>query len=218
MGKITLESMKEAARDFAVKLSAKEIEELFGVTDGKAVGTYVEHKFTDYLKSNFKNFKSGNSASGIDFPDLNVDLKVTSIRQPQSSCPFRHATQKVYGLGYHLLVFVYDKVDNPETNSAQLNIMHGIFVNKEQTADYQTTYGLNEIIRRNGNTDDIEAFLEERNLPLDDIGRRDLAQRIIQNPPQVGYLTVSNALQWRLQFGRVVSLANQVEGVEDLLA
>jgi len=51
------------------------------------------------------------SAKGIDFPELGVDLKTTSIKQPQSSCPFKSARQKIYGLGYHLLVFVYEKID-----------------------------------------------------------------------------------------------------------
>ena len=39
---------------------------------------------------------------------LKYGIKVTSIKQPQSSCPFKDAKQKVFGLGYNLLVFVYD--------------------------------------------------------------------------------------------------------------
>jgi hypothetical protein len=79
---------------------------LFGITDGKAVGTYLEQKFALYVAQKYK-YDIGNSASGIDFPTLGVDIKVTSIKQPQSSSPFKNARQKVYGLGYHLLVFVY---------------------------------------------------------------------------------------------------------------
>ena len=41
-----------------------------------------------------------------------TDIKVTSITQPQSSCPFKNARQKIYGLGYNLLVFVYNKEDS----------------------------------------------------------------------------------------------------------
>lgn len=41
--------------------------ELLGVTDGKAVGTYVEHKFKDLLE---KYELIGSSAKGIDLPDL----------------------------------------------------------------------------------------------------------------------------------------------------
>ena len=49
------------------------------------------------------------SARGIDFPELLIDMKVTSIRQPQSSCPFKSAKQKIFGLGYSLIIFVYEK-------------------------------------------------------------------------------------------------------------
>lgn len=90
---------------------------------------------------------------------------------------------------------------------------------RERTGDYQTTYGLKEILRRDGNKDDIVAFLQERNLPLDDIGREALAERILREPPEVGYLTLSNALQWRLQYRRVIQHASSggTEGVESLL-
>jgi hypothetical protein len=62
--------------------------------------------------------------------------------------------------------------------------------------------------------------LEERNLPLDEIGRVQLAEKIMHERPKQGYLTISNALQWRLQYGRVISLASkaETEGVENLLA
>ena len=100
----------EAAR-FAEVESTYDEPSLYGVTDGKAVGTYLEHKFMQYLAGKYK-YKEGNSASGIDFPWLGVDMKVTSVRQPQSSCPFKSARQKIYGLGYHLIVFVYEKTDD----------------------------------------------------------------------------------------------------------
>jgi hypothetical protein len=38
MKRLTLPLLKRAARDFAAKLSMTPIPELFGVTDGKAVG------------------------------------------------------------------------------------------------------------------------------------------------------------------------------------
>lgn len=219
MKRLTLPSLKRAARDFPSELSVTPIPGLFGVTDGKAVGTYLEQSFHQVLKNAFS-YALGNSASGIDFPELGVDVKVTSIKQPQSSCPFRDASQKVYGLGYHLLVFVYEKFDDPQTRTALLKIQQVVFVSNERTGDYQTTRGLLEILERDGNKDDVIAFLEERNLPLDDIGRNLLAERILRERPLIGYLTVSNALQWRLQYGRVMSAASSggVTGVEDLYA
>ncbi|MHB0704127.1 hypothetical protein ACX4MU_00205, partial [Roseomonas mucosa] len=97
--------IKEAAKFTAVE-STHDEPSLFGVTDGKAVGTYLEHKFVAHLMDHYE-FMGGNSALGIDLPSVEVDIKVTSIRQPQSSCPFKSARQKIYGLGYNLIVFVY---------------------------------------------------------------------------------------------------------------
>ncbi|MFQ5432846.1 MAG: restriction endonuclease [Nitrospinota bacterium] len=200
-------------------MSKTDLPDLFGVTDGKAVGTYIEHAFHKHLQSRYS-YKVGSSASGIDFPGLEIDMKVTSIRQPQSSCPFKSASQKVYGLGYHLLVFVYEKDDDNRKKTARLLFRHVIYISKEHTADYQTSRGICEILDRNGNIDDVSGFLEDRNLPLDEIGRNKLAERILHDRPKTGYLTVSNALQWRLQYGRVVSISEEGgnDGVENLFS
>ena len=205
------------ATDYAKHLSSHPVLTLYGVTDGKAVGTYVESAFNVHISSLYVHDK-GNAASGVDFPGLGVDLKVTSIRQPQSSSPFRDATQKVYWLGYHLLVFGYDKTDDDEARAARLDIQHLVFIESAYTGDFQTTTGLCGILDRGGNADDIDAFLQERNLPLDDIGRRTLAERITGERPTIGCLTISNALQWRLQYGRAITIARDrsSQGVRDL--
>jgi hypothetical protein len=78
MPKLTVESLRKEAAIFSAAESRHAERSLFGVTDGKAVGTYLEHKFKVYLHEKYE-FESGNSASGIDFPNLLVDMKVTSI-------------------------------------------------------------------------------------------------------------------------------------------
>lgn len=213
---LTIDKLLEEAKKFTDEQSKIEYPELFGVTDGKAVGTYMEHKFKEALLKNF-DFKVGNSASGIDFPDLDVDLKVTSIKQPQSSCPFKSPRQKIYGLGYNLLIFVYDKKDDHENKTGRLNFLHAIYVSKERTADYQMTRGLIEIIKNNGNSEDIVAYLSDKNLPVDDIEANKIAEEILTNKPLLGYLTISNALQWRLQYGRVIQEAGNVTGISELI-
>jgi hypothetical protein len=115
-------------------------------------------------------------------------------------------------------VFVYEKLDQHDVQAAQLSILHAIFIERTRTGDYQTTFGLRGILAHNGNKEDIVAFLEERNLPLDDIGRDALAERVMRERPDLGYLTVSNALQWRLQYGRAIGAAGTIEGLEELLA
>lgn len=210
--KLTIQLLQDEARQFAQKESAYDEPSLFGVTDGKKVGTYFEQKFQKYL-SNTYTFQGGSSAKGIDFPDLAVDIKVTSITQPQSSCPFESAEQKVFGLGYSLLVFVYEKTDDAIKKTGRLNVLHTIYVDKSCTADYQTTKGIQEILKNKGNVDDLIAFIEDRRLPVDEIAATKLAERIIQNPPMIGYLTISNALQWRLQYTRVIDEAGKVTGI-----
>jgi len=209
---LSIEQLCIEAAQFAERESTYDEPTLYGVTDGKAVGTYLEHKFTAYLAEKY-NCQSGNSALGIDLPGLEVDIKVTSIKQPQSSCPFKSATQKVFGLGYHLLIFVYDKYDDSRKRTGRLDIQHTVFVDKTRTADFQTTRGILDILSRDGNKDDILAFLEDRNLPVDTIGANQLADRIIESPPNQGYLTISNALQWRLQYGRVIQQSGSIPGI-----
>ncbi len=182
------------------------------MTDGKAVGTYLEHKFQTDLLNRYA-YPRGSSAKGIDFPGLDVDIKVTSVRQPQSSCPFKNARQKIYGLGYSLLVFVYEKLDDPAAQVARLNILHTIFIEAERTADFQTTSGLARLFENESNRDDVLAFFAERMLPLDDIGAGVLADEVLCTPPQIGYLTISNALQWRLQYSRAIDQAGKIQGL-----
>jgi hypothetical protein len=210
--RLTLQNLQKEARAFARRESVHNEPLLFGITDGKAVGTYLEHKFQEDLQSRYE-YARGSSARGIDFPKLDVDIKVTSIRQPQSSCPFKSARQKVYGLGYALLVFVYDKKDNTARKTSRLDIQHTIFVEQHRTADYQTTSGLKRLLDNNANRDDIVAFFQERMLPLDEIEATTLAKEVMKNPPEIGYLTVSNALQWRLQYTRVIEQAGAVGGI-----
>mgnify|MGYP001092976804 CR=1 FL=1 len=209
---LTIDLLCEEAKIFAEQESQHKEKSLYGKTDGKAVGTYLEHKFQAYLGEKYT-YIEGSSASGIDFPELNVDMKVTRTTQPQSSCPYKSAGQKIYGLGYSLIVFVYEMIENTENQTITLNILHTIFIETEYTADYQTTTGILNILENNGNQDDIVAFLFERNLPVDDIGANHIAEKILNTPPKIGYLTISNALQWRLQYKRAIDLAGEVEGI-----
>jgi len=213
---LTVELLKQEAKRFGEAESQHDEPALYGVTDGKAVGTYLEHKFQKYLRTKY-DYVEGSSAKGIDFPELLVDIKVTSIKQPQSSCPFKSARQKIFGLGYSLLVFVYEKTDNEDTKTGRLSIQHTIFVESHRTADFQMTTGLRKIIENSGNLDDLVAFLEERVLPADEMQRQTLAEEILSNPPETGYLTISNALQWRLQYSRIIQEAGHISGIHKVL-
>ena len=209
---LTTEILIKEAQVFCEEMSQKNHVQLIGVTDGKAVGTYTEHSFKNFLRNRYV-FSEGNSAKGIDFPDENVltDIKVTSIVQPQSSCPFKSARQKIFGLGYNLLVFVYEKIDSATV--CTLRFLNCTFIDKSRTADFTLTKRLLEMIEDDANREDIIAFLSDRNIPGDELTLINLAEEILNTPPQQGYLTISNALQWRLQYSRVLALKNTVNGV-----
>lgn len=212
---LTIEALITEAALFSKAESKHDEPSLFGVDNGKAVGTYLEHKFVAHLMDRYS-FAGGNSASGIDIPSINVDIKVTSIKQPQSSSPFKDVRQKIYGLGYNLIIFVYEKSDSPALKTARLNMRHTIFIQKERTGDYQMTRGLREIIEREGNAEDLMAFMLDRNLRIDDIEANQIADQLLQQKPEQGYLTISNAYQWRLQYGRVIQKAGTVSGINRL--
>lgn len=209
---LTINELIKVAGDFCVRESKVNHVDLIGITDGKAVGTYVEHRFKSFLLNSY-NVTIGNSAKGIDLPGASIqtDIKVTSVVQPQSSCPFKNARQKIFGLGYNLLVFVYDKRDTAST--CTLTFRYCTFIDKNRTADYTITRRLREMISDGAIKEDIIGFLEDKNVPGDEIVYNDLADEILENTPNQGFLTISNALQWRLQYARVIGLNNRIEGV-----
>lgn len=210
---LTVETLIAEAKKFSLQESTHDEQALYGVTDGKTVGTYLEHKFVAHLMNKY-DFASGNSAMGIDIPSVNVDIKVTNITQPQSSCPFRSARQKIYGLGYHVIVFVYEKTDDDAARTGRLCMKHTIFVEKEKTGDYQMTTGLRQILANDGNEEDLVGYMQDKNLPIDSIEAHNLARELLSKTPEIGYLTISNALQWRLQYGRVIKQAGNVDGIQ----
>ena len=114
----------------------------------------MEHKFQQFLRERYT-VEIGSSAKGIDLPGFGIetDIKVTSITQPQSSCPFKNARQKIFGLGYNLLVFVYDKQDTKD--SCILRFTHCTFIGKQRTADFTITKRLREMVYDGANKEDI---------------------------------------------------------------
>ena len=182
------------ARKFCLFLSETPQPSLYGVTDGKAVGTLVEQAFKQHLAGSYA-FGIGSSANGIDLPDPHVltDIKVTSIRRPQSSCPFKDARQKIFELGYHLLLFVYDKTDDPASKTARLRFVSCAFIAKERTADYTTTHRLREMVADGANAEDIAAYLRYTYISTDEVTLNLLAEQVQKGLPEQGFLPTSNA-------------------------
>ena len=77
MGKknLTIKYLINSANEFCKQETKYANKELFGVTDGKAVGTYIEHKFKNFLIEKYI-VDNGNSARGVDLPapEINTDI------------------------------------------------------------------------------------------------------------------------------------------------
>lgn len=173
---------------------------------------HLKQKFQTRLHRKYA-YRHGNSSKGIDFPALDVDIIVTRAREPQSFCPFRSARQKIYGLGYSLLIFAYEKHDHAKNRVARLDIQHVVFVEKQHTADFQTTSGLCRLLESQANHEDILTFFQERTLPLDEIEAASLAEEVLRRPPPIGYLTMASVPCWQLRYSRAIEQADAVKGI-----
>ncbi len=73
------------------------------------------------------------------------------------------------------------------------------------------------MVKDKANIEDIIAYLNDKNIPADEITLQQLASQILKSPPEQGYLTISNALQWRLQYQRIVTLSEKVQGINKII-
>ena len=104
-------------------------------------------------------------------------------------------------------------MDDPESKTAVLNIRHTVFIEKMRTADYSMTALIRKHLEAGCNAEDLIGLMHDKSLPIDDIEARKIADELLERPCEQGYLTISNALQWRLQYGRVIAEAGRIRGV-----
>jgi hypothetical protein len=78
---LTKAKLYNATKEFCASENKCDFPDLVGVSDGKAIGTFVENRLKHYLAERYE-LIIGNSASGIDLPspEINTDIKVTSYR------------------------------------------------------------------------------------------------------------------------------------------
>jgi len=79
--KLTRQALLELAKAFCANQSNAPHAELFGVTDGKAVGTHVEHLFQASVLEKF-DIGAGSSAKGIDLPPSTLTSKLHRSSNP----------------------------------------------------------------------------------------------------------------------------------------
>ena len=74
------------------------------------------------------------------------------------------------------------------------------------------------MVKDKANEADIIAYLQDKNIPADEITLSKLAEQILHTLPEQGYLTISNALQWRLQYQRIVALVDDISGISKIVS
>lgn len=210
---LTKDALIEEAKLFCMEENKSN--QNLNLDDGKSIGTFIEHNFKNYLKEKYT-FNEGNSALGIDFPDstINTDIKSTSIVKPQSSCPYRNPKQKIYGLGYSLLIFTYEKKNT--IDGVQIKFLDISFIDESKTGDYTITKLVNDMLDEGCNKNDIINLLRIREISDDTETLNMLSDMIISKRPNQGYLTISNAMQLRLKYTRITDLKEKVDGIRKI--
>lgn len=194
-----------ATRDFAIYFNSRSHDAIKGNVHVKRLATYVEELFKDFLveRKVIEETERGNAAKGLDLPSLNTDIKLTQYSDPQTSSPFSEAKQKIEGLGYHLLLFTYEKREVEGKFFLPFKAVR--FIPKERTGDYTTTKEIRDIINRPGNAEDVSVYLREHFILTDEQELLAYSEHLFRNIPNQGYLSAYEAAQWRLTYRKVIN-------------
>jgi len=114
--KLTIKNLITLAKQFCEQESVTPNSELFGVTDGKAVGTHIEHKFKDFLLSKY-DLQVGSSAIQEKYLwQLKFELLEYFLNNPTANKPQINL--------YHCSVFDFDfKQIKSQINNRELLVI-----------------------------------------------------------------------------------------------
>lgn len=224
---LTKDALIEEAKAFSAKLTCVEESWLYGRIydesidevediDDEEVDEYIENFFIAELKKNYR-FQGKRSISDIAFPALDIDLAVANDQAMYTEKRYSHYSEYIYGFKNSFLTFVYKKKDDTRKKTSALEIKHAIFIDKRLTADHMLTKMILRMIENETSFVDISEILSERNFRFDEISADNLAKEILQNPPTLGYLTLTARMHWRLRFDRAIQNAGLIEGIERIV-
>jgi len=104
-------------------------------SDSKSLGTMIEKLIKCEISRLTGIQVTGSSAGGVDIPEIGLDLKGTSERQPQSSHPFTSSYRRILGTDYDILVSIYNGESFLSDKTASLQILHASYLKKTEVAD-----------------------------------------------------------------------------------
>lgn len=169
----------------------------------KRIGTYFEKELRDWFETKHGLVSDGSVAQGIDLPAFNLDVKTTSNRQPQSSSPFDDPGERITGVDYNILLFVYDKQSVEGGN--RFEIVSCAYIPRERASDYRKSENARKLVAdyREGKLS--EAELREQLEELTGVGAisDEKFEEIKRDPPKTGAITMTPAVQWRFNYNKM---------------
>ena len=215
--KLTNDILISEAKTFCLREATYDNPELYVISDNATTNHYIKRKFFEHLNELY-NFDY-QTDKGISFPekDINTNILVVSKEKPESMCVFKNAMQKIYGLGFNVILFIYEKEDNHDQKASRISFKKCAFIEKERTADYDITFQLIQMIENDAQKDDIIGFLMDHNMPADELKLNHIAEQILINPPKQGYFGICYPMKWELKFGKFLDLKEQTGGITDIL-
>jgi hypothetical protein len=129
-----LKQSKKIWSKFLKQLQSLEEDE-FEISDGKSIGTFIEKLLTVLFSIKKGCVFTGSAAKGVDLPELNLGIKATSDRQPQSSEAFKNAYERIFGIENALLVFIYNGTAYLSEGEANLRCVQHYLLSETNVAD-----------------------------------------------------------------------------------
>lgn len=170
----------------------------------KRIGTYFENELRVWFEEKHGFVSDGSVAEGIDLPAFNLDVKTTSNRHPQSSSPFDDPGERITGVDYNILLFVYDRKSVEGGN--KFEIVSCAYIPKERASDYRKSENARTLVADYREGTLTESELREQLEELTGIGAisDEKFEEIKQNPPKKGGITMTPAVQWRFNYNKMV--------------
>lgn len=175
------------------------------ISGSKGIGTYFEEELRDWFEENHGFVSEGSVGIYVDLPVFNVDVRATSNSQPQSSSKAVDPGERLVGVDYNILLFVYDR--EKVGDGSHFEIVSCVYIPKENAADHRITEDVSKLAKEYGNDELSEAEFREQ---LEDMTGTSFGEisdeifdRIKKNPPEKGVITISPAIQWRFRYSKM---------------
>ena len=200
---LDLQNYLDSVAEFCAEMESRTVPEGKSGTS-KQIGTYFEKELRDWFEEEHGLVSEGSVAEDIDLPAFNLDVKTTSNRQPQSSSTFDDPGERIVGVDYNILLFVYNKQSVNGGN--QFEIKTCAYIPEERASDYRKSDDAVKLVvdYREGRLSESE--LREQLEDLTGVGAisDEKFEEIKENPPEKGAITITPALQWRFNYNKMV--------------